>query len=346
MKVLLLGNIFDKETGWYIIHSLKDAGHDVAAVDVRAIIYDQGIEKGQKIIMEEIEDVDINPDIIMAMKGLEMTPDTLRAIKNRFPKAKLVNWFFDKYLGKLPIWENKILFDHVRLFDYYFCSLKGVSDRMTADGFKNFHYLDEACFPELNGETILTYYEEKKYGSDIAFCGTIGINRIHKERIPTLVKVAQAGFNMKIWGDIVGDIKYVPMQIRKLCTQVRVSNLEHSSVVQSSLINLGIDQDNELDMGYSARVYRVMCAGGLYFSKYTKGIETMFKINKQGEKLTDDLEMVVYYNDEDMIELLDYLLEHNEMREQIADNGRVTVLEKHTFKDRIRKMIKIIGGQK
>ena len=38
--------------------------------------------------------------------GLELSYETVKKIKEQFPKTKLVNWFFDKYLLDKPIWED------------------------------------------------------------------------------------------------------------------------------------------------------------------------------------------------------------------------------------------------
>jgi len=92
----------------------------------------------------------------------------------------------------------------------------------------------------------------------------------------------------------------------------------------------------------SARIYRVMCAGGLYLSTATKGIESLFNVNKEGEEITGDQELVVFYDENDLIKKLDFLLEHDDIRESIAKNGQKRVISEHTFKHRIIKMLKMI----
>jgi len=343
MNVFILGNMADLQTGPYISESFKQLGHVVAVLDSRMAVKVLGNKKGQEHIVKEIENIKFNPDLILVMKGLELTHATLKKIKELQPKAKLVNWFFDKYLSTKPIWEEKDYFDTLRLFDFYICSLKGVADKLNEAGFSNARYVDEACFPEAHGKAQINFFQEEKYGEDISFCGSIGLFEQHPKRIPILNRLVDDGFNMKIWGGVACDWKYIPSELRRFHQDKSVINENHSKVVQSSLINIGIDQDVDLDMGHSARVYRVLCAGGLYLCNATKGLDKMFNINKEGEKITEDQDLVVFYNEDDLIEKCDFLLEYDKIREKIAKNGMKKVLESHTFKDRIKEIVSMCG---
>lgn len=340
---LVLGAFEDLQTGVYIVNSIEDMKHKVDFIDIRQIYKEKGALEAQQEILNNINKMNINPDIVMILKGLELSPDTIKKIKHMFPKAKLVNWFFDVYLGDVPIWENKDYFEVLKMYDYYFCSLKGVSDKLNELGFKNAYYLDEACCPEANGEQYMNFYQRQKYGNDVAFVGSLGLTKMHKDRLRLLTLVAKECFNLSVYGDIYMDLKYIPTELRNCHTHTSVINERHSMVCQSSLVNLGIDQDVNIDMGHSARLYRVMCAGGLLLNTATKGLDRMFKVNKKGEKITSDLELVLFYDDEDLINKLDFLLEHRDIAESIAKNGKKVVLEKHTFVNRINEMLNIIG---
>lgn len=340
---LILGAFEDLQTGVYIVNSIEDAGHKVDFVDIRQIYREKGAGPAQEEIIESIKNMNINPDVIMVLKGLELSPDTLRTIKDMFKNSKLINWFFDVYLGDIPIWNNTNYFPVLRMYDYYFCSLKGVSDRLREMGFDNVYYLDEACCPEANGEQYMNSYQRNKYGNDISFIGSLGFTKMHKDRLRLLSLVAKECYNLSVYGDVYIDWKYIPVELRNCHTRIGVINEKHSMVVQSSLVNLGIDQDLDIDMGHSARLYRVLCAGGLLLNTATKGLDRMFKVNKRDEVITKDLDLVLFYDDEDLCNKLDFLLEHRDIAESIAKNGQKVVLEKHTFVNRINEMLGIIG---
>jgi hypothetical protein len=344
MKFLVFGGFEDLQTGLYICLSLKDMGHQVDAIDSRKAFNIEGTIESQKRIIEELDELNEQYDVIIILKGIELSMKALQDIKERQPNAKIVNWFFDKYLGEKPIWEIPEYEPFLKFFDYYFCSLKGVADKLNEAGYSNARWLPEGYFPILNGETYINNFQKKKYGADVAFCGTLGFLKQHSNRIPILDYLSKEGYDMKIWGDVVADWKLIPSAIRANHQMKEVVNESHSMVAQSSNINIGIDQDPTLDMSYSARLYRVLGARGLYLTTATKGIQKEFKINAGGQMPTGEEEVIVYYGMDSLTELIDFLLEHDDIRERIASNGQKIVAEKHKFSDRMEDMIKIIKG--
>jgi hypothetical protein len=344
MKFLVFGGFDDLQTGLYICLSLKDMGHKVDAIDSRKAFDIEGAMNSQAKILEELDELNEQYDVIIVLKGIEFNLKTLLEIRTRQPNAKIVNWFFDKYLSDRPIWEIKEYFGYIKFFDYYFCSSKGVADKLNECGFPNAMWLPEGYYPPLNGEVYMNNFQKKKYGSDVSFCGTLGFLKQHSNRIPILDYIAREKFDMKVWGSVVCEWKNVPPSIRANHQMTEVINESHSMVSRASLINIGIDQDPTLDMGYSARLYRVLGARGLYLTTATKGIQKEFKINAGGEMPTGEEEVIVYYGMDSLSELIDFLLEHDDIREKIAENGQNKVFEKHKFSDRLEDMIKIIKG--
>ena len=345
-KVLMLGNMMDKMSGHHIIDSLRGLSSKVAAVDTRRIVYELGFEHGQEIIINEISSISFKPDLIIVLKGLEMSDDTIDLIHEMYPEASLVNWFFDLRVRNEFIWDCKSYYNTIKKYDYYFCSIKGVADKLKQMGLNNALYLDQGCHPVYNGEIILNHFQTQKYGSDVSFIGSLGFMEIHKDRIPTLTKVANEGFRLKVWGNVLCSWKHISIVVKNRHTETKVINENFSKVVQSSLINLGLDAYPEVDCGWSARLFRVLCAGGLYLSTPTKGLSAFFNINKKGEAIKSSQHLVVFYDLDDLIDKLDFLLEHNDIRESIAKNGQKIVLDKHKISGRLTEMIEIIENDK
>ena len=341
---LLLGNVKDLQTGVYIVESIESLGHTVEFIDIRNIVNKLGNHPGQVEILKQIDKLQKSPDIIIVLKGREITYETLNKIKTKFKNAIFTNWFFDVLFGYDKIWDAHAFFPTLKLYDFYFCSLRGVVDKLRDRGFKNVYYLGEACFPPLHGEQYMNNFQRRKYGSDVAFCGSIGFSLQHANRIPILQKIINAGCNTKIWGEIAGKKTLIPIELLNCHQNAAVINERHSMVCQSSLINIGIDQMPELDMSFSARVYRILCAGGLYLSTATKGLDNIFILNKEGEEITNKQDIVVFYNEDDLINKIDFLLENEDIRESIAKNGKEKV-KKYTFKYRIKEMIGVIENE-
>ena len=95
MKFLLLGQVKDLQSGVYILESIAELGHEEQYVDIREIAERAGVVPGQEEILTQIDELNYDPDIIIVLKGLELSLDTLKTIKAKFPTAKLVNWYFD-----------------------------------------------------------------------------------------------------------------------------------------------------------------------------------------------------------------------------------------------------------
>ncbi len=343
MNVLILGQFKDKQSGIYILESFGKTCSKVDGIDIRELVIQHGVKDGQAAILKTLTDLNLKLDLIVMLKGLELSHETVEKVKELYTKAKLVNCIFNKYWRKDPIWETEDAFKTIKLFDYFFCSLKGVADKLTEKGLKNARYLDEGCQPTANKEIYMNYFQERKYGEDISFVGSLGYLMQHQNRIPTLLRIIREGFRAKIWGDVVCEWKRIPQEIKQFHMQTQVINEDHSKAVQSSLINLGIDQDTDIDMGHSARIFRVLCAGGFYLCNATKGLEKIFKINKEGKPITSDQEIAVYYNLDDLIDKIDFLLEHGSIRRQIAKNGQKRTLENYTFEHRVKELLKVVN---
>jgi len=344
-KFLLLGQVKDLQSGVYILESINELGHEEKYVDIRQLCEEHGVKPAQEIILKEIDELNYDPDIIIVLKGLELSLPTLKAIKDKYPDAKLTNWYFDIKAVGTNLWENQSFFPAIELYDFFFCSLRGVATKLQEKGFQNALYVGEACYPPMHEEQDMNHFQETKYGEDISFIGNLGYHDIHKDRLKILSQVLKEGFNMKIWGGVMGEMKLIPLAIRGRLAGEQVINERHSMVCQSSLINLGLDAMPDLEGSMSARIYRIMCAGGLYLSSPTKGIGDFFKINYKDDPITADLEVVVFHDQNDLIKKLDFLLEHDDIRESIRRNGQKVVLEKHKFTDRIEEIIKITKGE-
>lgn len=348
MNVLMLGPITDQQTGMYIMYAFNNNGDTIKGVDTREIITMYDKYQFPMVLNNELDNLDFTPDLVLILKGLEFDLSMLRELRTRYPNAKLANWFFDKYLELNPIYETPNYFSVLKEYDYYFCSLEGVADKLIEKGFDNVYYLPEACDPDYHGEQILNSYQEEKYGSDVVFIGTLGFELQHPERIETLKKIVSEGFDLKIWGSIVGDKKKIPEELWDAHALESVINERHSIVCQASNVVVGVDQDSDLALGFSARLYRVLCAGGLYLTNYSVDLEDVFVINKKDEVVSSEQELVVYYDNEDLVRKLDFLLDdkNKSIIDSIKRNGQNKILEEHTFDLRIKKMIDLIGDDK
>ncbi len=119
-------------------------------------------------------------------------------------------------------------------------------------------------------------------------------------------------FNLKVFNNVYGE------EMAKIYSQAKI-------VFNKSAAG-------ELNM----RVFETLSCGSLLITDRLKpevGLEEIFQDKKH---------LVLYNNENDLLEKIDYYLKHETEREEIAFCGHKEVLEKHTYEHRIKKMLEAI----
>ena len=106
------------------------------------------------------------------------------------------------------------------------------------------------------------------------------------------------------------------------------SDLEAPCVYNSSKINLNISLRSIVN-GIPLRVFEIMGSGGFLLSNYQSELLDYFV---PGEDFD------YFDSPEDMIRKIEYYLTHDEIRKQIAYNGKKKIEKQHTFYDRVKEM--------
>ncbi|MGN0161831.1 MAG: glycosyltransferase [Lachnospiraceae bacterium] len=105
-------------------------------------------------------------------------------------------------------------------------------------------------------------------------------------------------------------------------------NTEMPVVFRKSKINLNITL-RSITSGVPLRVYDILGSGGFCLTNYQEGIL---------EHFTDGEDLVIFYNEQDLMEKIHYYLEHEEERMKIAQHGYETVLQ-YNYESALKKMI-------
>lgn len=105
-----------------------------------------------------------------------------------------------------------------------------------------------------------------------------------------------------------------------------------SCVYRDSKINLNITL-HCIESGACLRIFEVMAAGGFLISNYQKELEELFVPGK---------EIVLFHNEEELLQLVDYYLQHEDEREEIARNGQRKVMAYHSFHVKLDKIIETV----
>ena len=108
-----------------------------------------------------------------------------------------------------------------------------------------------------------------------------------------------------------------------------------SKIYGQSKIVTNVSINNDINMRY----YEAMAAGSLLLTNKIKnsGAEILFEEN---------VDYVSYKNEKDAIKKINYYLNNSEKRKKIARAGQKKVLNYHTYKQRLKNIIKLANNLK
>lgn len=119
----------------------------------------------------------------------------------------------------------------------------------------------------------------------------------------------------------------------KVCSEITY-NIDMPKVFHLSKINLNITS-RSIESGISQRIWDVMSVGGFMLTNYQPEIEEYFEIGKEIE---------VFHNLEELVEKVDYYLQHEQVRIRVAMNGYKKIRKYHKYSNRTAQMLKEIFG--
>jgi spore maturation protein CgeB len=298
-------------------------GHSVATFDWR-----EAAQKGQanenKVFLEAHKE--LKPDFTLIIKGLGLTGQTMRELRT-FHKGKVVGWIFDVTLGGTLVKDVPPYVEFIKELDKFYTMDVDAVDELKKLGV-NAEWLTEGCYIEDHSEQVFNSFQQKKYGADVVFIGSLG--GIHPNRDKLLKRIADEGFDFKLYGDVFYSDSTEPKWVIDHHTGYGVINNYHSLVCNTSKIVIGIDGWPERDKSMSARIYRTLCCGGFLLTTHTKNIEELF---------TPGVHLDVFDNEDDMVEKILYYLQNDDKRQKIAKAGQELVQKEHTFGHRLKKIL-------
>ncbi len=114
----------------------------------------------------------------------------------------------------------------------------------------------------------------------------------------------------------------------------RINNrINLPALYSGSAINLNITVP-QIRNSFSHRAFEIPACGGFLLSDYRPEAENFFEIGK---------EIVCFKNVKELKDKTRYFIDHPKERKAIAERGRKRVLDEHTYKHRLKKIIKIIA---
>lgn len=326
--------------GWYWDKALKELGHETAVfishrcewIDVASPLYHRAFQltwrlrwyaayvsrQASRRFFEAVERE--RPDVVLVDTGEHLHPEVLARVKERFHPVMAI------YLMDDPVsqrWTNV-----VRALPLY--DIIGAFDRHQVDQYRratraNVLHLPCACDPDVYQPQPLSTQQRQRYGTDVAFVGTLQDGR-------AALLEAIRGWQPAIWAWNRHDLKRYPA----LAPLYRgfVHGEQASWVYQASRISLNIHHP-QTRSGVNMRTFEIAAAGGFQLVDDHPGIGDLFEVGK---------EIVTYRTAADLNDKLRYYLAHDAERREIAQACAAKARAEHSFVRRMNILCEAIGG--
>lgn len=181
-----------------------------------------------------------------------------------------------------------------------------------------------AIDPEFHHPFALSEDEQRRYGCEVGFVGTLVPDRLYGERIAALEALRE--FDLGIWS-----VHEVPASLRRFYRGAALGE-EMLRATAAGAIALNPHGDF-MRWGGNMRLFEACGVGAFQLVDDRPGVREWFR----------DGEHLVIYRDRDHLRaLVRYYLAHDDERRQIADAGRAHALAHHTYDQRMARFVELI----
>lgn len=338
MKIGVIGKFGPEELGGYISFELKKMNYQVYEFEfgifynqenkkntlnkIKRKIFDLGIlsskKSRQKLLKKFVDNIIENGPFDLIISTYDyLSYLEISEIKDK-TKAKVILWYPDGLVN-----TGKAFFLTAG-YDKLFFKCKHIVEQL-----KNFYELDVHYMPEAYSESLeVIGYNEEFSDIDIAIAGNL-----HSSRIPLLEKlVALNKYNIKIFGTEAPFYFPVSENLKKCITGKYIVGKEKRELFKNVKINLNTLHIGEV-RSLNVRTFEINGAGGFQLISYKPEIEEFFKIG-------DEIESFKTF--EELVEKIDFYLDNDSLRKQIAENGYKRN-KNNTYEKRLNKILRICG---
>jgi len=265
-----------------------------------------------------------SPDFILFLKPVLIQPRTVNKLGRI---AKVFSWYPDYVL--FPKTASSFFYESIPLYDCHFSFNFANVAELTKLGAKKSLFLPCAADPGFHRPVPVSEEEKKSLGADVVFVGTYA----NEDRSEYLEKLCGEGYYIKIFGNGWEKHPRNSCLWRKGAIQSKALYAEEmSKVLGASKITLAFVRKHNNET-LACRTYEIPACGGFMLHERT---------GKTGEVLKEGEEAEFFSGYTEMKKKIDFYLNHDELRKQIALNGRKKILEGgHLMVDRAKEIVAV-----
>lgn len=261
--------------------------------------------------------IKFHPDVILIVKGAMIFPGTLHNIKEKFG-AKLINYATDDPWN--PRNNTRFLLKSIPYYDIYACTKRAIINDVKSAGCQNavfvpFGYKPTVHFPE----SPQSNEEIAKFSSDVVFIGGCD-----SDRIPYFSYLINKLPNIRL--HLYGGYWDRQPSFKKYYRGFAIGR-EYRLALGGAKIAVNLVRRANRD-GHVMRTFEIPACGAFMLAENTEEHKEFFEENK---------EVAFFSSPEEFFEKINFYLNENRQRNNIAENGHQKVTRgKHRYLDRIK----------
>jgi spore maturation protein CgeB len=274
--------------------------------------------------------IKFRPDVLLVADYTTFSPEFLRNLRLNCPSLKLIlGWCGAPY-------QN---LDVMREWDVALSCVPEIVEDFRAKGLQSYH-VNHAFAPRILEKLDL----QSQSKIDFAFVGSVvKQSKFHVEREQLLLALVEKT-NLQIWSDmkqpsflqrfssIFAPAPEIDRRIRRR-TNPPVFGLEMFQKLRDSRVVFNNHIDISPKSASNMRLFETTGTGACLLTDWRENLSELFE---------PDAEVLTYKSAEEGVEKVQYILENESERRQIAEAGQRRTLRDHTFENRAARIDEII----
>ncbi|NOQ14159.1 MAG: glycosyltransferase [Methyloprofundus sp.] len=273
-----------------------------------------------------IESIIINkPDILFIIKGNNIYPWTIKKIKQEYPNIVLISWSLDDMFS----WHNRSFYYTlgIKYYDFVFTTKSYNIDELKVLGAQRVKFLNQAFSNKYHKPCH--NFTKAKYKADVIFIGFA-----EQARFEYLIYLAQNGIKIDIYGSGWDKKKFRYHHKNINLNTFDLLGENYANALSCSKISLCFLRKANRDL-HTSRSIEIPACAGFMLAERTDEHKALF---------AEDKEAVFFSTQEELLNQVNYYLEHDNERKKIAQAGYArTKRDDYSYDNMVKKIFGLIN---
>lgn len=340
LKILCIGPQFRGSNAGALFRALSRTGHLISIIDefyyipflqeIKLLkVFNKALRRiyiveYNKAIRAEYDK--LQPDIVLVYKGAFVLPSTVSKLSKN---SLIVNFYPDVSFHTHGPYLRRSLGKYHHIFT---TKTFGIVDLEQQLGAKDVTFIPHGFDPEIHRKLPQTLVDSSPYQCDVSFIGTWSHK---KEKILSFLVKSTPGINLKVWGN-----QWNHNQSINLKSHIQGHALDgdlYALAIQSSKINLGILSEKVWGASsgdkITSRTFHIPATSGFMLHEKNEESVLYFK---------EDIEVGFFEHEKELISKIDYYLNNEDHRKEIALSGYNRAQREHALDHRAKELINVL----